>query len=679
MTAKPYSIPRLAGVLAAVLLALASFVHYLNETSIQQMIKANAQASAEVLTKQLVNDLNDIEAILAGVPPSQQSLDYLKIVSKSGSIGQFELFDKDGTNRLNSRQIAKGVKSGESLTEHRADVLEAVGKGESLVFFEDDAGNSDWPGADEKANQEELVLAESYVPILRKGKVIGVASVYIDQTELAVRLRDQLRRSNLIIMVLSALGFAIPAVGVFQRTRQKQQADMQIAYLAQFDVLTNLLNRKSFESTLGELLLDAAHSGKRVALHFLDLDFFKAINDNYGHAFGDELLREFSKRIKEHLGPGDVAARFGGDEFVVAQTDLGNIEDLATATKTLYNVMTQPLQVMGKTLIPGVSMGTAMYPDNGIDTSILLHCADIALYVVKGQGRNGHRFFEPGFNQARLRRTDLEFLVRKNVVSRNFELHYQPYYSLTDGTLKGFEALLRMRDSQGKYISPAEFVPVAEDLGLINEIGAWVLNEACRFAKDWPEQLKLSVNLSSVQFRKKHACPSVLEALTASGLPANRLVVEITESVLLADVDDVRQQIQQLKAYGVELAMDDFGTGYSSLSYILRLPFDRLKIDRSFVMQMSTGDANALKIVDTIISLGHTMKMQVTAEGVETEEQAQMLQNLGCDDVQGYLFSKPVAAPDVASLIMKSFVRDAILESHDEQFGEGETQTALAG
>jgi EAL domain-containing protein (putative c-di-GMP-specific phosphodiesterase class I) len=317
------------------------------------------------------------------------------------------------------------------------------------------------------------------------------------------------------------------------------------------------------------------------------------------------------------------------------------------------------MQIMGKPLVPSVSMGTAMYPQNGIDTPILLHCADIALYVVKGQGRNGHKFFEPSFNQARLRRTDLEFLVRKNVVSRNFELHYQPYFSLHTWKLEGFEALLRMKDSHGKYISPAEFVPVAEDLGLINEIGAWVLSEACRFAKDWPKDIKLSVNLSTVQFRKKTACTSVLAALNESGLNPQQLVVEITESVLLTDVEDVRQQIVLLNSYGVELAMDDFGTGYSSLSYILRLPFNRLKIDRSFVSQLSSGDDNAQKIVETIISLGHTMKMSVTAEGVETEGQAKTLMELGCDQAQGFLFSKPVPASEVSNVLMKAFVGTA--------------------
>ncbi len=633
-------------------LGLASSVHLLKEWSIDNLLRATAKSESETLAVRLVKNLPEAEKILAGGRPDAKSLEYLKVFGDSGQVVRLNLYDANGNDLFSSDNQGDDLAGGktESLGARHPEILETVTQGNAFVEYHDEKGKT------AKTSDITAMVAESYVPVMRNGSLIGIASVHVDQTNLSALLRSHLNRIASIIVVLSAVGFAIPTFGVLQRTRQNQIADQQIAYLAQFDVLTGLQNRKTFETTLGECLLSSGQTGKHVALHFLDLDFFKAINDNYGHAFGDELLKEFSKRIKENLGPKDIAARFGGDEFVVALSDLDDIETLATATKTFYNAMKQPLQIMGKQLVPGVSMGTAMYPENGLDTSVLLHCADIALYVVKGQGRNGHRFFEPSYNQARMRRTDLEFLVRKNVVSRNFELNYQPYYGLDDNRLQGFEALLRMRDSHGKYVSPAEFVPVAEDLGLINEIGAWVLNEACKFAKGWPADIKLSVNLSSVQFRKKTACPSVMDALKESGLRPEQLVVEITESVLLADVDEVREQIDLLNSYGVELAMDDFGTGYSSLSYILRLPFDRIKIDRSFVTQMATGDASALKIVETIVSLGHTMNMSVTAEGVETAEQAATLRSMGCDQAQGYYFSKPVAVADVANLIMKSFV-----------------------
>ncbi len=654
-------------------LGLASSVHLLKEWSIDNLLRAAALSQSQSVASKILEKIPDAEAIFSGSAPDSNAIEFLKLFGDTGGVNSLHLFDSTGVSVYRSESAIPNASPSNSSTlqELYPDAPDALDSGGSFVTYAKSGAKN--PSAVNGIPLE----AEALVPVIKSGRKIGTAAVKLEQTELAQMLRSNLNLIATIIVLMSAAGFAIPTFGVLQRTRQQQLADQQIAYLAQFDVLTGLQNRKTFETSLTECLLETGQSGKHVALHFLDLDFFKAINDNYGHAFGDELLKEFSKRIKENLRPGDIGARFGGDEFVVALSDLKNIEELATATKTFYQAMKLPLQVMGKTIVPGVSMGTAMYPENGLDTSVLMHCADIALYVVKGQGRNGHKFFEPSFNQARLRRTDLEFLVRKNVVSRNFELNYQPYYCLQTNKLQGFEALLRMKDIHGKYVSPAEFVPVAEDLGLITEIGAWVLNEACKFAKNWPNDVKLSVNLSSVQFRKKTACPSVVHALNESGLKPEQLVVEITESVLLADVEEVRQQIDFLNSYGVELAMDDFGTGYSSLSYILRLPFDRIKIDRSFVVQMSTGDANAKKVVETIVSLGHTMNMAVTAEGVETAEQADTLRVMGCDQAQGYFFSRPVAAADVPNLIMQSFVNVGV-PPMVQHMSEGDNVQAVA-
>jgi diguanylate cyclase (GGDEF)-like protein len=635
-----FSAPRLLVLLAAACILLAASVHLLNERSIGMITRASAQSSTEDLAAKIASEITDIHQILQGVEPNANSLEYMQIVEQIGGVIKFSVLSADGKTVYRSRNEAAGPDNvSESLVESY------MTSGESVIETY----------ISEQETQKDGTFFEAVVPIVKNGKSIGAVAAVVELTTLDSRLRQQLTWTNLLIVGLSFLGFAIPAFSAYQRTRQKISADEKIAYLAQFDVLTNLLNRKAFEQRLPNVLIEAGSQNRKAAVHFIDLDFFKAINDNYGHAFGDELLRQFSKRVLENMRPGDLASRFGGDEFVVAQTGFESIEELALATKELYRQLVLPMQILGRDMVPSISMGTAMFPDNGVDTSILLHSADVALYVVKGQGRNGHRFFEPSHNHARLRRTDLEFLVRKNVTGRNFELHYQPIYSLQTQKLTGFEALLRMKDTHGKYVSPAEFIPVAEDLGLIDDIGNWVLNEACSFAATWPKTVKISVNLSSVQFRKKTVCPNVLNALKSSGLAPEQLVIELTESVLMSDVEDIKAQVQKLNSYGVELAMDDFGTGYSSLSYILQLQFDRLKIDRSFVSQLETGEEAALKIVETIISLGHTMKMSVTAEGVETERQVELLYHLGCDYVQGYFFSRPVPATDVAALIMNAF------------------------
>jgi diguanylate cyclase (GGDEF)-like protein len=660
MTATPsYSIRKLVALLLLACGGLVASIHLLNENSVASISRADAEATSNSLAAKLASDLPELESIFAGRRPSAEDLRYLQFIAQTGDVLKIGLYNLDGWNVFNSYENGNDTETLRNLKDSYPDVMAAFANqqksasGVSIMFSESEIETGAGTNITDQTSPHQLV--DAFLPVTKNGKAVGIASVSIDQSKLRERLSGQLAKSNLIVVLLSLLGFALPMIGVYTQTRQKQVADQKVAYLAQFDVLTNLLNRKAFETSLPEVLLEAGRAGQMVAVHFIDLDFFKAINDNYGHAFGDELLKQFSSRLSTNMRPGDMASRFGGDEFVVAQVGHASIEELALATKSLYRSLVQPLQIMGRDLVPSVSMGTSMSPDNGTDTAMLLHSADVALYVVKGQGRNAHRFFEPSYNHARLRRTDLEFLVRKNVTGRNFELHYQPFYALSDNSLQGFEALVRMKDSHGAYVSPAEFVPVAEDLGLIDDIGDWVVKEACVFAKTWPENIMLSVNLSSVQFKKKTACPSVLAALKLSGLNPSQLIVEVTESVLLSEIEEVKAQVKILNSYGVELAMDDFGTGYSSLSYILSLEFDRLKIDRSFVKRLQTSDETALKLVETIISLGHTMKMSVTAEGVESVEQADILRSMGCDLVQGFLYSKPVAATDVAALTMISF------------------------
>ena len=396
---------------------------------------------------------------------------------------------------------------------------------------------------------------------------------------------------------------------------------------------------------------------KLAVLHFVDIDFFKDINDRYGHSFGDEVLRAFARRLSEVVPEGKgVAGRFGGDEFIILQTKFATADELERGTQSIVAALSRPFEILGKSIVITSSIGTAKFPANGADSAELIANADTALYVVKMGGRNGQKFYEPTFRDQKKRRTEIEMLVRENAAARSFELQFQPLFHLSSKRLKGFEALLRMRDRDGSFISPAEFVPIAEDIGLIDEIGAWVLQQACTFARTWPRHLQVSVNLSAVQFRRKSVIPSVEKALLVSGLPARQLLLEVTESLLMSDVEGVLEQLSAIKTLGISLAMDDFGTGYSSLSYMMRFPFDRIKIDRSFVQQLTSADAKARKVVQTIVALGHTMEMSVTAEGVETQSQATELQAMKCDDVQGYLYSRPVSATDVGGILLEDFL-----------------------
>ncbi len=635
---------RIALVLSCVGLCLATATYFLNRNAVDQLMKQEARETSTRWTEQLVDNIQEIDKILAGLPPSDRALTYLRFVADSHEVDHFDIYTKSGELVLESKKLGNFRNTGTSLGEHNSEVLDVVEEGKPFVIIED-----------EEEEGKKIIIAETYLPIMRDNTMIGVASVYTDQTQLAASLQSRLTKTSAFIALLSALGFALPAAGAVIQMMKRREADEQVAYLAKHDVLTGLPNRRSIESDLQPLLDACGEKNELAAIHFVDVDFFKEINDRYGHSFGDEVLKAFAKRLSEVAQDCGIAGRFGGDEFIVLQTGFNSVDELGRAVQRLHGILAMPFDILGKTLAVTASIGTAMYPANGVDADELMTNADTALYAVKMKGRNGQKFYDPEFRSQKKRRTELEMLVREHTAAKTFELHYQPLYHLADHHLKGFEVLLRMRAQDGTFISPAEFVPIAEDIGLIDDIGSWVIEQSCITAKTWPSQLQVSVNLSAVQFRRKSVVGAVKRALTKSGLPPEQLLLEVTESLLMIDVEGVLEQLNELKRMGTSLAMDDFGTGFSSLSYMIRFPFDRIKIDRSFVNQLSADDAKAKKVVQTIVALGHNMEMEVTAEGVETNAQADVLQSLNCDDVQGFLYSRPVPVTDVASLIMKNF------------------------
>jgi diguanylate cyclase (GGDEF)-like protein len=426
------------------------------------------------------------------------------------------------------------------------------------------------------------------------------------------------------------------------------EREQRITQLAFNDVLTGLPNRTMFQQQLEHLLRVSGGNGSRFALHCLDLDQFKVINDTLGHPAGDALLVESAHRLLD-AARGHFVARLGGDEFVVLQSlgaDRNAIDHLAAE---ILQTMRRPFRIDGHEVMPSTSIGIAIAPEDGLDADTLLRSADLALYRAKEAGRGTFAFFEESLNERAQERRQIETDLRAALDRGEFELFYQPLFDLDQNRICSFEALIRWRHPQRGLVSPADFIPVAEDTGLINAIGAWVIREACAQAVRWPEHVRVAVNVSPVQFHRAALHETILRALADSGLAPARLEVEITESIFLEGSETTLKLLHALRSLGVRIALDDFGTGYSSLSYLQSFPFDKLKIDRSFIQNLLTRDG-ASAIVRAITELAHALDIETTAEGVEETAQLMELRSHGCSSVQGFLFAEPMSLGDVEQL-----------------------------
>ncbi|MDB5440739.1 MAG: PAS-family protein [Caulobacteraceae bacterium] len=446
----------------------------------------------------------------------------------------------------------------------------------------------------------------------------------------------------------AAAGHPAYLLSVGEDITERREAEARIAHLAHYDSLTGLPNRALFHKELAKALRGRRHG--QVAVLCLDLDHFKAVNDTLGHPIGDELLSAAAGRLCACLREDDVAARLGGDEFaVILSCETGEAIPAALAARIVKS-MAEPFEVSGHEVRIGVSIGIAVSPLDAADADGLLKKADLALYRVKSEGRSGYHFFEKAMDDRMQDRRRMELDLRRALTAGEFELHYQPLVRLSDGKIVGCEALLRWRHPSLGLVSPADFIPLAEEIGLIVPIGEWVLREACHQAAQWPSHIRIAVNISPVQFRKRNLLQIVIAALSASGLAANRLELEITESVLLQDNEANLAMLHGLRALGVRISMDDFGTGYSSLSYLRSFPFDKIKIDQSFVRDLP-GDAEAMAIIKAVTSLGASLGITTTAEGVETPQQLEELRRQGCCEIQGYLISRPAPAAEIDRLL----------------------------
>jgi len=420
-------------------------------------------------------------------------------------------------------------------------------------------------------------------------------------------------------------------VATFEDITESRQAQARIAHMAHHDALTGLANRTQLVEKLASAFAVLSTRDGSVAVHFLDLDRFKAVNDTLGHDGGDFLLKTVAERLRLLTRAGDLVARLGGDEFVVVQTDVRDKDQARNFACRLAVAVTAPMTLNGQTFVATASVGVALGPADGANPERLLKSADLALYKAKAAGRNCIRFFLVQMETELQERFKLEKIIRGALLSGGFELHYQPLFKMAGRRLLGFEALIRLIADDGSVIPPLVFIPVAEDLRLIDEIGEWVLREACRVAASWPEQFTIAVNLSPTQFMAGPISDVVAAALKESNLAARRLELEITETLLLGNSTAIMTELEILKAMGIAIVMDDFGTGYSSLNYLWRFPFDKIKIDRSFMQGFDGSSGDARTVVKTIIALGRELNMQVTVEGVETAAQAAFLEDADGD------------------------------------------------
>ena len=437
---------------------------------------------------------------------------------------------------------------------------------------------------------------------------------------------------------------------------ERRKAEARIAYMAHHDGLTDLPNREFYQERLRQALAEAQvqtqAANKRVAVLCVDLDLFKNVNDSFGHPMGDRLLRLVAERLRSELRGNNVAARLGGDEFALILASEVSPNEVSDFSTRLINGLSASYDIDGIEVVIGASVGIALSPSDGTTCEELMRNADMALYRAKSDGGGVHRFFEREMDRLAQKRRDMEVDLRRAFTNGEFELHYQPLVDIGANRISGFESLLRWRHPDKGMISPADFIPIAEDIGLIVPLGDWVLREACTEAMKWPDDVKVAVNLSAVQFRSRNLVQAVISALAHSGLSPLRLELEITESVFLAETEANLVILHQLRELGISISMDDFGTGYSSLSYLRSFPFDKIKIDRSFVKDLAERP-DCVAIVRAISGLGRSLKIITTAEGVETVDQLDWLRNEGCNEVQGFLFSAAKPAGELAELLSR--------------------------
>ena len=631
------------GLIIPVLFVLLAGTWLTAKSLTDDLLKKEATEDARAWAEFLAANVPDLEQIAAGELPSATSLSFFEATNKTGQVLRYVIYNRDGYSQVVSDHLHLAAVDH---SEFELQAANAAKIGQPIVDIR--------RGADDK---QLAYFAVAFVPVVINGQTVATVADFVDETAHRNYFYGDALLASVALCGLTGLGFFVPAVAWYRRTREKQQADRRIKFLAHHDVLTGLPNRARLIERLQGALDALPSTGGHIALYFIDLDRFKHVNDTYGHDGGDFLLNTSAQRLSSATRIEDMVARFGGDEFVIVQTGVSDKSQAEAFATRIMSILSTPMYFKDVEICTTSTIGVAIAPRDGTTPERLLTSADLALYAGKTAGRDCVRFFLPKMDEGMRKGVELEKLLREKVANEGLVLQYQPILQMSNRHLVGFEALVRLPSRDGTLILPEVFLPLAEELRLIDKIGEWVLREACRTATSWPEHITVAVNLSPAQFASGSVEDAVANALKESGLKSNRLELEITERLLLAKTDVIVATLKRLKAMGVSIVMDDFGTSYSSLSYLWKFRFDKIKIDRSFMEAFKEPNDGVQTVVKSIIELGREMKLRVTVEGVETDRQVDFLSNANADQVQGYYFGDPLPVSELSADSFRDFGR----------------------
>ena len=592
-----------------------------------------------------IRTVPDLDQALAGQAITPAAREQLLRLRRTDDVFRFKLFDRQGALVVVSDDLDRVLPTAYAPSPGTGGG--AIDAARVLLHGQVLAGQTHVGLVQAGAPGEPQVFTEVHLPVQRAGQVLGVVALQVDQTQRVANGRGAFMRIAGAGLLLLSIVLGVAFYQFWRRLRRQRQANSRVQYMAQHDAVSGALNRASFNEVLQQAVVRRAQGGPAFALLCIDLDHFKEVNDSLGHAAGDEVLRIATQRLKDCVREGDQIARLGGDEFAVILLGVANVAAVTPLARRIVDALAQHYDVAQQRLRCSGSVGVAIHGLDATEPNDLLGKADMALYRAKAEGRATFSFYDVAMDRQMQARRELTRDLRDAIGARQLSLHYQPLFNRDALTLTGYEALVRWQHPTRGNIPPTEFIGLAEETGVIDVIGLWVLRHACAEAARWPAPLTVAVNLSALQFSGNNLVQQVTEALADAGLPPQRLELEITESLLMHNTEQVLGILRALSSLGVSIAMDDFGTGYSSLAYLWRFPFDKVKIDRAFTHNLGHDEKVAL-IVHSIISLAHSLDIRVNAEGVETPSQMAALQERGCDELQGFLLGRP-GAPESLS------------------------------